>query len=312
MSEPGMIGYSYFSSAFTYSNGKLAEDMRHTLTGVKYDTIIGTGLSGTVFTARVAPALKKVFAILRKEDDESTHSGNRMEGRIGDAWVFADDFTETGATLLRVLKYMQKRHPGCEFKGMYSYERGIFRDPEELREHLYHNKELCDTLVGPLYGPRKALMFEDPLTEPVDGWSLEMKALLPVPEDVEISYDNRQGQPTFWSRSARKTYDPAEYPQFKELAQRVLKAREQGLYFFDVYYRRWSDMYEKMTTIDEALKRFELFNKVMDGGPRPADPLPEWDVATGEIIPASQWRARPATETINLTRVPKDQPGVFW
>ena len=43
---------SYFDRALTETNGELVETMRHNLKGVKYDTIVGTGLSGTIFVAR--------------------------------------------------------------------------------------------------------------------------------------------------------------------------------------------------------------------------------------------------------------------
>lgn len=250
---PGLVSYSYFSTAFTHSNGELVEEMRHVVAGVKYDTIIGTGLSGTVFTARVAPGLKKVFAILRKEDDTSTHSGNKLEGRVGKSWVFADDFSETGATLARVVKYMQRNHPECEFKGMYSYERGTFCTPEDLQEKFYYNSKLVDLLRGPVLGPRKAKMYEYPLTQPKGGWAPEMKALIKPPLDTEVSWDNSKGQPTFYSMSQNMVYDPEEFPQFKPLAEVVLKARKEG---YSEYYSRtyrWSDQGRKVSALSRAM-----------------------------------------------------------
>lgn len=112
----------YFDAALTSSNRDLTEIMRTHLKGVRYDTIIGTGLSGTIFTARVAPALHKNFAIVRKADDRSTHSDARIEGKVGERFVFADDFVLSGITMKHVLTMMDRFHPDSAFMGVYEYQ----------------------------------------------------------------------------------------------------------------------------------------------------------------------------------------------
>jgi hypothetical protein len=67
----------------------------------EFDSIVGTGLSGTTITPIVACMLDKTWAIARKPS-EATHSTNIIEGTIGSRYIFLDDFISTGTTLNRV------------------------------------------------------------------------------------------------------------------------------------------------------------------------------------------------------------------
>lgn len=196
---------SYFDKALCHTNGELIETMRYHLQGVKYDAIVGTGLSGTIFTARVAPGLGKTFAIVRKKDDKSTHSGTKVEGIVGKRWVFADDFISSGATFKRVMEMMQKYHPNAEFVGAYEYERENFSDARECEENY---SWFADTVMGgPLYGPLTAREAKRRFpwgphvrTCPEGGWSPEVAHLVPLPELSRMELDYLQdGQPSFWN-----------------------------------------------------------------------------------------------------------------
>lgn len=196
---------SYFDKALCYTNGELIETMRHRLQGVKYDTIVGTGLSGTIFTARVAPGLGKSFAIVRKKDDQSTHSSREVEGVVGERWVFADDFISSGATFKRVLEMMKKHRPHAQFVGAYEYERECFSDAARCEQDYSWVADIA--FGGPLYGPltRSEMRRRFPLgphvrTCPEGGWAPEVAHLVPLPEYSLLELDfTKGGQPSFWN-----------------------------------------------------------------------------------------------------------------
>ena len=92
---------SYLGDVFD-SATKLVTVMRSRLAEAKveYDTLIGTGLSGSLIIPHMARALRKNFAIVRKPG--SSHSTTRIEGTIGAGWLFVDDLIATGQTFTRV------------------------------------------------------------------------------------------------------------------------------------------------------------------------------------------------------------------
>lgn len=69
----------------------------------EHDTLISTGLSGSIAAGLFAHATDKMYAVLRKEGTKH-HSGNDVEGRIGAKWIFVDDFIGGGHTRNRVHK----------------------------------------------------------------------------------------------------------------------------------------------------------------------------------------------------------------
>lgn len=71
------------------------------LRDVRYDTMVGTGLSGSVVVPILATLLGKTWMIVRKPG-EAAHSSHVAEGRLGQRWIFVDDFMATGATQMRV------------------------------------------------------------------------------------------------------------------------------------------------------------------------------------------------------------------
>lgn len=197
---------SYFDKALSLTNGELVETMRYALSGVKYDTIVGTGLSGTIFAARVAPGLRKKFAIVRKPDDNSTHSGSRIEGHIGKRFVFADDFVSGGTTMKRVLKMMKEHYPDCQFVGVYQYEYDRFMDGNEAAEK-WGNWVADLALGGPILGPmtREQMAAKWPFstlerTAPDGGWHPKFAHIIPLPPMASLELDTMtyDGLPSFW------------------------------------------------------------------------------------------------------------------
>lgn len=76
---------------------------RTALSGVKYDTLVGTGFSGALVVPALAMRVRKPFILVRKEGDGSHHSG-RLIGNLGQRWIFVDDFVSSGATRTRVME----------------------------------------------------------------------------------------------------------------------------------------------------------------------------------------------------------------
>lgn len=70
------------------------EELAH----VDYDTLVGTGFSGGIVVPALALALEKDFVLVRKESDDSHHGRGRLMGRLGERWIFVDDFVGSGAT----------------------------------------------------------------------------------------------------------------------------------------------------------------------------------------------------------------------
>jgi adenine/guanine phosphoribosyltransferase-like PRPP-binding protein len=102
---------------------------------VSYDTIIGTGLSGALLIPRLATELGCWWAIVRKENDGS-HTDLRIEGHIGDEWLFVDDLIDTGSTLKRVKGIVESEleEAGVEsqFMGSVTYNSSIrYYGPKE-------------------------------------------------------------------------------------------------------------------------------------------------------------------------------------
>lgn len=68
------------------------------------DTLVGTGMSGTLIVPRLAERLGLFWGVVRKPG-VSSHAGSttRYEGQMGRCWAFVDDFISSGDTLFRVL-----------------------------------------------------------------------------------------------------------------------------------------------------------------------------------------------------------------
>jgi adenine/guanine phosphoribosyltransferase-like PRPP-binding protein len=128
----------YFTRAFGDLDSIAAAVTEHV--PVEYDTMIGTGLSGTLVVPTLARILRKHWAIVRKE--ASPHTSKMVEGEIGDRWLFVDDFVSSGATLRRVQAavadlrqwdvYGAQRPLSTVFVGTFQYEEyaeGIARAP---------------------------------------------------------------------------------------------------------------------------------------------------------------------------------------
>ena len=77
----------------------------------EFTSILCTGQSGIVPSAVVATVKGKGLCILRKENEES-HSKMGAEGNLSDKYIIIDDFTDSGATLRRLMAYAKARGRG--------------------------------------------------------------------------------------------------------------------------------------------------------------------------------------------------------
>lgn len=115
------------------------------LNRVDYDTMIGTGLSGSLVVPVLAKFLSKQWAIIRK-DGEGQHMPEAFVGDIGERWLFVDDFVSTGATLRRVHrtvgKICQQKHHTTTFVGRYDY------DTTSYNRQRFYPAEACCCILG--------------------------------------------------------------------------------------------------------------------------------------------------------------------
>lgn len=123
MDAPYQSTAGYLHRAFEDIDG-IIRDAEKALEGVDYDTMVGTGLSGSLVIPTLARALGKYWCIVRK--DEQNHSNRRIEGQIGHKWVFVDDIIDTGKTRERVKSAMEEeflgyRRHSTQYVGTFTY-----------------------------------------------------------------------------------------------------------------------------------------------------------------------------------------------
>lgn len=84
---------------------RYVEYMAHDTEANDHDTLIGTGISGALAAALLAVATGRMYAVLRK-DGVNSHSSRKLEGQVGERWVFVDDFISGGGTRQRVRDFI--------------------------------------------------------------------------------------------------------------------------------------------------------------------------------------------------------------
>lgn len=122
----------YFNKAWSRAD-LIAEDLLNAAAHTDFDTIIGTGMSGSLIVPRIGEMLGIHWAIVRKPHVDS-HSNNRIEGDIGELWIFVDDLIDSGRTLDRVERTVRsvctERYHYTKYVGAYCYQQGVqFREP---------------------------------------------------------------------------------------------------------------------------------------------------------------------------------------
>jgi hypothetical protein len=144
--------WHHFNEVFDH--GKLVDAAKHALNGVRFDTFVGTGLSGTLSAPVLARAMRKNFVIVRKDSDQ-THDVERVLGNMGERFVIVDDLIASGDTwraIIDELGYWRDHRsagddwsgplPAFEFVGIYLYHGG-FTYPKGFHpaKRFHHGQE---------------------------------------------------------------------------------------------------------------------------------------------------------------------------
>lgn len=131
--------HAYFGES-AFDHDQLIADAARTLSSVKFDTLIGQGVSAAVVLPTLAHFFHVKFAVIRKPGENTHHSG-RFIGDIGRQWLFVDDFISSGQTLAQVYDVVQQVAPTRTFAGAYLYndrqmEVPKFRDALSIKQLL--------------------------------------------------------------------------------------------------------------------------------------------------------------------------------
>lgn len=120
---------TYYMDSAVFDLAEVIETAKKELSGIDFDTLVGTGFSGSVVIPALALALGKKFVLIRKETDDSHHGGGRLVGELGARWIFVDDFVASGRTRSRVVVKIAKaaKTNGAVTKlvGQYLYTRHL-------------------------------------------------------------------------------------------------------------------------------------------------------------------------------------------
>lgn len=123
-----------YSSGGLAPTGQLVSAMRSGMKGIRYDTMVGTGISGALVVPAVGRAMRKRWALIRKHGVSSHAEDVHYEGVIGDAFIIVDDWVSTGATVGNILGSLMEacgsRRP--VFMGVWQYNPERFMTPSSL------------------------------------------------------------------------------------------------------------------------------------------------------------------------------------
>lgn len=96
-----------------------------TLRKVQFDTIACQGVSGITTGAVLAYLFKVPLTVVRKPEDTSCHSSNRVETTLNllrpHRFLIVDDFVATGATRDRIVSAL----PDWKFVGLYEFNNDV-------------------------------------------------------------------------------------------------------------------------------------------------------------------------------------------
>lgn len=118
---------TYYMDQAVFRLPDVIETAKRNLAKVDFDTMVGTGFSGSIVIPALALAMNKQFVLIRKETDDSHHGKGRMLGDLGKRWIFVDDFVSSGKTRERVIKKVAEalddalELQGCTMVGQYMY-----------------------------------------------------------------------------------------------------------------------------------------------------------------------------------------------
>jgi orotate phosphoribosyltransferase len=112
---------TYYMDSALFGLPGVIETAKERLADVDFDTLVGTGFSGSIVIPALALAMGKKFVLIRKETDDSHHGGGRLVGELGNKWIFVDDFVSSGKTRQRVIDKVEEVDSDTEYVGQYMY-----------------------------------------------------------------------------------------------------------------------------------------------------------------------------------------------
>lgn len=116
---------TYYMDRAVFDLPEVIETAKKALKDVDFDTLVGTGFSGSIVIPSLALALGKNFVLIRKETDDSHHGKGRLVGELGEKWIFVDDFVSSGTTRMRVIDKVEeaarRADIDTELVGQYMY-----------------------------------------------------------------------------------------------------------------------------------------------------------------------------------------------
>jgi orotate phosphoribosyltransferase len=134
MTRSGISISRHLHNVFSpYGRGLIRARAERVLKDVQFDTMVCTGLSGTIAAAYLQETLypDARLVVVRKPHEQS--HGELIEGHFGDRWLFVDDFVSRGITYARVIMAVRAE---CRRMGVQTDHVGAF---------LYHTQDR-DTL----------------------------------------------------------------------------------------------------------------------------------------------------------------------
>jgi adenine/guanine phosphoribosyltransferase-like PRPP-binding protein len=80
---------------------------------ISFKAIAFRGVSGALFGPCLAAEMKRGLIVVRKSlgDEESTHSGHKVEGMICDKYIIVDDFISSGNTVSVIENKIKEFNP---------------------------------------------------------------------------------------------------------------------------------------------------------------------------------------------------------
>lgn len=140
---------TYYMDEAVFNLSEVIETAKQRLADVDFDTMVGTGFSGSIVIPSLALALGKKFVLIRKETDDSHHGKGMLVGQLGEKWIFVDDFVSSGKTRQRVIdkvaEWSADYDVDTELVGQYTYQsyndddgRGLYQPNESAnRGHAF-------------------------------------------------------------------------------------------------------------------------------------------------------------------------------
>jgi orotate phosphoribosyltransferase len=119
--------HTFYMDDALFELEKVINRAKKDLADVEFDTLVGTGFSGSIVIPALALAMGKKFVLIRKETDDSHHGRGRCLGELDSRWIFVDDFVSSGRTRRRVMDKIDEyvtMYDGSaktEFVGQYMY-----------------------------------------------------------------------------------------------------------------------------------------------------------------------------------------------